>query len=49
LRKFLRKLNFNKRKTIENWDNDVSTFSNFEQDIENSLDDPIKKMEKAFW
>jgi len=37
------------KETIENWDNDVSTFSNFEQDIENSLDDPINKMEMAFW
>lgn len=37
------------KETIENWDNDVSLFSNFEQDIEDSLDDPIKKMEKAFW
>jgi len=37
------------KETIENWDNDVSTFSNFEKDIEDSLDDPIKKMEKAFW
>ncbi len=37
------------KETIDNWDNDVSIFSNFEQDIEDSLDDPIKKMEKAFW
>ena len=36
-------------KEIVNWDNDISTFSNFEKDIEDSLDDPIKKMEKAFW
>ena len=34
---------------IDNWDNDISIFSNFEKDIEDSLDDPIKKMEKAFW
>ena len=37
------------KEILENWDNDISTFSNFEQDIEDSLDDPIKKMEKAFW
>jgi len=37
------------KETIDNWDNDVSIFSNFEKDIEDSLDDPIKKMEKAFW
>ena len=37
------------KEIINNWDNDVSVFSNFDQDIEDSLDDPIKKMEKAFW
>jgi hypothetical protein len=37
------------KETIENWDNDVSVFSNFDKEIEDSLDDPIKKMEKAFW
>ena len=37
------------KETIDNWDNDISIFSNFEKDIEDSLDDPIKKMEKAFW
>jgi len=37
------------KEIIENWDNDVSTFSNFNKEIEDSLDDPIKKMEKAFW
>jgi hypothetical protein len=34
---------------IDNWDNDVSIFSDFDKEIEDSLDDPIKKMEKAFW
>ena len=34
---------------LDNWDNDVSIFSNFDNEIEDSLDDPIKKMEKAFW
>ncbi|TET08288.1 MAG: hypothetical protein E3J83_04000 [Candidatus Atribacteria bacterium] len=37
------------KETINNWDNDVSIFSNFDNEIEDSLDDPIKKMEKAFW
>jgi len=37
------------KETIDNWDGDVSVFSNFEREIEDSLDDPIKKMEKAFW
>lgn len=37
------------KETIDNWDNDVSLFSNFAKEIEDSLDDPIKKMEKAFW
>ncbi len=37
------------KETIDNWDGDVSIFSNFEREIEDSLDDPIKKMEKAFW
>ncbi|MFW9948844.1 MAG: hypothetical protein ACFFKA_01805 [Candidatus Thorarchaeota archaeon] len=34
---------------IDNWDNDVSIFNNFDKQIEDSLDEPIKKMEKAFW
>ena len=37
------------KETIDNWDNDISLFSSFDKEIENSLDDPIKKMEKAFW
>lgn len=36
-------------KDIDAWDNDISLFSNFDKEIEDSLDDPIKKMEKAFW
>lgn len=34
---------------IDNWDNDISIFNNFDKQIEDSLDEPIKKMEKAFW
>ena len=37
------------KETIDNWSGEVTIFSNFDQDIEDSLDDPIKKMEKAFW
>lgn len=37
------------KETLDNWDNDISLFSNFDKEIEESLDDPIKKMEKAFW
>lgn len=37
------------KETRDNWDSDVSIFSNFDKEIEDSLDDPIKKMEKAFW
>jgi len=37
------------KEAIENWDNDVSMFSTFDKEIEDSLDDPIKKMEQAFW
>jgi hypothetical protein len=34
---------------LKEWDNDLSLFSNFEVEIKESLDDPIKKMQKAFW
>ena len=37
------------KETIDNWGGEVTIFSNFEREIEDSLDDPIKKMEKAFW
>ena len=37
------------KETIDNWSGEVTIFSNFEREIEDSLDDPIKKMEKAFW
>ena len=37
------------KEVIDNWDNDISLFSNFDKEIEDSLDEPIKKMEKAFW
>jgi hypothetical protein len=37
------------KEVLDNWDSDVSIFSNFDKKIEDSLDDPIKKMEKAFW
>ena len=31
------------------WDGDISQFANFKDEIEDSLDDPVKKMQKAFW
>ena len=34
---------------LDNWVNDVNIFSSFDKEIEDSLDEPIKKMEKAFW
>ncbi|MFX1587974.1 MAG: hypothetical protein ACFFC1_07450 [Promethearchaeota archaeon] len=37
------------KETIDNWDNNISIFSNFGKEIEDSLEDSIKKMEKAFW
>ena len=35
--------------TLENWDYEISVFSDFEPEIEDSLEDTIKKFEKAFW
>ncbi len=37
------------KEIMDNWDGDISIFSNFNKKIEDSLDDPLKKMEKAFW
>jgi len=34
---------------LKNWDGDVSIFSDFESQIENSLEDTVKKFQKAFW
>lgn len=34
---------------LVDWDNDVSYFSNFEEKIEDSLEETIKKFQKAFW
>ena len=34
---------------LTNWDSDVSIFSNFEENIEDSLENTIKKFQKAFW
>lgn len=36
-------------KTLENWDYEISVFSDFEPEIEDSLEETIKKFEKAFW
>jgi hypothetical protein len=32
-----------------NWDNDISIFMNFEKEIEDSLEETIKKFQDAFW
>ncbi|MFW9784344.1 MAG: hypothetical protein ACFFFB_18845 [Candidatus Heimdallarchaeota archaeon] len=34
---------------LDNWDNDVNLFSDFENHIKDSLQDTIDKFEKAFW
>ena len=34
---------------LENWDGDVSLFEDFEEKIEDSLEETIKKFQKAFW
>lgn len=34
---------------LTNWDSDVSIFEGFEQNIEDSLENTIKKFQKAFW
>jgi hypothetical protein len=34
---------------FNNWDNDISIFSDFENHIKDSLQDTIDKFEKAFW
>ena len=34
---------------LETWDNDISIFKGFETDIDESLENTIKKFQKAFW
>ena len=34
---------------IKGWNGDLSTFSKFESEIEESLEDVVKKFEDAFW
>jgi hypothetical protein len=34
---------------LNSWEGDVSIFSDFEQEIENSLEETIQKFQKAFW
>ena len=34
---------------LANWEGDVSIFSNFDKEIEDSLEETIKKFQKAFW
>ncbi|TKJ23646.1 MAG: hypothetical protein CEE43_03005 [Promethearchaeota archaeon Loki_b32] len=37
------------KEMLNNWDNDVSIFTDFEKHIKDSLQDTIDKFEKAFW
>ena len=34
---------------IDNWDNDIGFFKNFETEIEESLEETIARFRKAFW
>ena len=34
---------------LSNWDSEVSVFEDFEENIEDSLENTIKKFQKAFW
>ena len=34
---------------LESWDSDINVFSDFNDEIEDSLEDTIKKFQKAFW
>jgi hypothetical protein len=49
LRKVSEKFFIKYSKTLENWDYEISVFSDFEPEIEDSLEETIKKFEKAFW
>jgi len=41
---------FNKYSNIlENWDSDINIFSDFEPEIKESLEETVKKFQKAFW
>ncbi|MFX1374687.1 MAG: hypothetical protein ACFFA0_02640 [Promethearchaeota archaeon] len=37
------------KEIFDNWNNDISIFSDFEKHIKGSLQDTIDKFEKAFW
>ena len=49
LKKISEKFFLKYSKVLENWDYEISVFSDFEPEIEDSLEDTIKKFEKAFW
>lgn len=34
---------------LENWDSDISMFKDFREEIEESLEETVKKFQKAFW
>ncbi|MFX1571720.1 MAG: hypothetical protein ACFFB0_03150 [Promethearchaeota archaeon] len=37
------------KEIFENWDNDISIFTDFEKRFEDNLQETIKKFENAFW
>jgi hypothetical protein len=37
------------KEILENWDNDITIFANFEKEIQDSLEKITKKFEDAFW
>ena len=37
------------KETFDNWNSDISVFTDFENHIKNSLEETIDKFEKAFW
>ncbi len=49
LRKISEKFFSKYSNVLENWDYEITVFSDFEPEIEESLEDTIKKFEKAFW
>ena len=34
---------------LENWDSDISYFTNFESEIQDTLEDPVKEFWQDFW
>ena len=49
LKKISEKFFMKYSKTLVNWDYEISVFADFEPEIKDSLEETIKKFEKAFW